>query len=148
MKSILDTQTQQEVIERIRSLSAHSQAQWGKMNVFQMLEHCALCEDMYQSTIQVKRSLIGRLIGGMILKQVLKDEKPFSKNSPTGKELMASKQTGDLELLKTEWINRINQYQQYQVSNFVHPFFGPLTREQVGYLDYKHIDHHLRQFGA
>jgi len=28
----------------------------------------------------------------------------------------------------------------------MHPFFGKMTKEQVGYLAYKHTDHHLWQF--
>ena len=30
----------------------------------------------------------------------------------------------------------------------VHPFFGRLTGDQWGRLSYKHLDHHLRQFGV
>jgi hypothetical protein len=30
----------------------------------------------------------------------------------------------------------------------VHPFFGRMTPEQIGYMLYKHTDHHLRQFNS
>ncbi len=148
MKSVFDATTQNEIIERIQSLSPESKALWGKMNIYQMVKHCTLCEDMYLGTHIVKRVLIGRLFGRLILKQVLKDEKPFAKNSPTSKQLTSSAESGNLEAQKSEWIHRIKQYQNYHNPNFVHPFFGPLTKEQIGFLDYKHIDHHLRQFGA
>ncbi len=29
-----------------------------------------------------------------------------------------------------------------------HPTFGPLTKSEWGQLGWKHIDHHLRQFGV
>ena len=29
-----------------------------------------------------------------------------------------------------------------------HPFFGPLTSAEWDRLQWKHLDHHLRQFGA
>jgi hypothetical protein len=29
-----------------------------------------------------------------------------------------------------------------------HPFFGPLTNEEWNALQWKHIDHHLKQFGC
>ena len=29
-----------------------------------------------------------------------------------------------------------------------HPAFGYFTREQWGQMQYKHLDHHLRQFGV
>jgi len=30
----------------------------------------------------------------------------------------------------------------------VHGFFGPLKSDELGVCQYKHIDHHLRQFGV
>jgi len=29
-----------------------------------------------------------------------------------------------------------------------HPFFGPLTNEEWNALQWKHLSHHLRQFGC
>lgn len=118
------------------------------MNVYQMVKHCTLCEDMYIGKLKIKRVFMGKLIGRMVLKQVLKDDKPFSKGSPTSNLLTTTIDSSDLEQQKSEWIKRIREYKNYQEQNFVHPFFGPMTKEQIGYLDYKHIDHHLRQFGA
>ncbi|MFN8243086.1 MAG: DUF1569 domain-containing protein [Ferruginibacter sp.] len=148
MKSIFDPGTENELIARIHALTPESKALWGKMNVFQMVKHCTLCEDMYLGNMPVKRAFIGRLLGRFVLKQVLKDEKPFSRNSPTSPLLNTSGESGDFAAQKEEWISRIKQYRQFNRQDFVHPFFGPLTKEQVGLLDYKHIDHHLRQFGA
>lgn len=148
MKSIFDLSIENELIERINSLTPDSKALWGKMNVFQMVKHCTLAEDMYLGNLKVKRVFIGRLIGKTILKQVLKNDNPFSKNSPTSSILNTIAESGNLEAQKIEWINRIKEYKNYNHQNFIHPFFGPLTKEQIGYLDYKHIDHHLRQFGA
>jgi hypothetical protein len=148
MRSIFDLSTENELLERINSLTPDSRALWGKMNVFQMVKHCTLAEDMYLGNLKVKRVFIGRLIGKIILKQVLKNDNPFSKNSPTSSMLNTIAENGSLETQKSEWISRIKEYKNYNCQNFIHPFFGPLTKEQIGYLDYKHIDHHLRQFGA
>ena len=84
----------------------------------------------------------------MLLKKVLKDDSPFSKNSPTSPILDTTSETGNLELQKREWINRIEQYVSFENKAFVHPFFGPMTKEQIGIFAYKHADHHLRQFVA
>ncbi len=73
---------------------------------------------------------------------------PFQKNSPTSPVLKTHGKHTDLAQQKREWISRIEQYDNYTLTGFVHPFFGPMTREQVGHLAYKHADHHLRQFGA
>jgi len=45
-------------------------------------------------------------------------------------------------------VKRIEQYADYNNPKFIHPFFGPMTKEQIGFFAYKHSDHHLRQFGA
>lgn len=147
MKSIFDPSTKQELINRINSLTPQSTAQWGKMNTYQMLQHCYLCDDMFLGKIKIKRVLIGRLIGGMLLKKILKDDKAFGKNSPTAPILKITGD-GDIEQQKKEWISRLEAYANYKTECFVHPFFGPMTQEQLGLFAYKHADHHLRQFGA
>jgi hypothetical protein len=148
MKSVFDASTREELAKRINSVNGQSAALWGKMNATQMIMHCTLCDDMFLGTIKIKRVLIGRLIGKTILKKVLKDSGPFGKNSPTSPILMTDNKDGNIEQQKQAWINRIAKYENYELSDFVHPFFGPMTREQVGLLAYKHADHHLRQFGA
>ena len=149
MKSVFDTATQQELTSRIASLSPASRALWGTMQVGQMVEHCMRCDDMFLGNITVKRAFIGRLIGRLVLKQVLKNDQPFAKNSPTSPVLKTTAaHPANLEAQKLAWINRIAQYSHYNNPGFVHPFFGPVNSTQAGLLAYKHIDHHLRQFGA
>ena len=148
MKSVFESSTRQELANRINSLHEQSNKKWGKMNVFQMLKHCSLHEEMMLGKIKIKRVLPGLLFGRMFLKKVLKDDKPFGKNSPTSSLLKTTGDSGDIEQQKKEWINQIEQYQDYTNPNFVHPFFGPMTKEQIGFYAYKHADHHLRQFGA
>jgi hypothetical protein len=148
MKSIFDPDSVNEINDRIHSLSAKHTAQWGKMDVFQMLKHCTLCEDMLHGQIKINRVFIGRIIGPTLLKKVLKDKSPFGKNSPTAPVLITTNLSGDIEQQKKEWINRIAQYSNFTNTSFVHPFFGAMSKEQIGIFVYKHADHHLRQFGA
>jgi hypothetical protein len=148
MKSVFEASTRQELANRINSLREQSNKKWGKMNVFQMLKHCTLHEDMMLGKIKIKRVLPGLLLGRIFLKKVLKDDKPFGKNSPTSSLLKTTDESGDIEQQKKEWISRIEQYSNYTNPNFVHPFFGPMTKDQIGFYAYKHADHHLRQFDA
>jgi len=148
MKSVFEASTRQELTNRINSLHEQSARKWGKMNVFQMLKHCTLHEEMMLGKIKIKRVLPGLLLGPMLLKRVLKDGRPFGRNAPTSSLLKTTKESGDIEQQKREWITRIEQYSDYTNPNFVHPFFGPMTREQIGFYAYKHTDHHLKQFGA
>lgn len=146
MKSIFDTRTSEELISRIKGLKADSPNQWGKMNAYQMVKHCTLSEEMFHGKKTYKRLFIGRLFGGMALKGILKDEKPMKKNQPTGSEMKITG-TGNFEAEKTKWIQLVQAYDSYSNPGFVHPFFGPMTASQIGKYVYKHIDHHLRQFG-
>lgn len=148
MKSIFDTNVYSELEARINSLTDNNAAQWGKMNVYQMVKHCSLCEDMMQGKIHIKRVFMGRLIGKVILNKILKDDKPFGKNSPTGPVLITLNQSGNIEIQKQGWIEKLKQYKHLTNLGFVHPFFGKMTKEQIGIFVYKHADHHLRQFGA
>ena len=63
MKTIFDKNTREELINRINSLDENSTPQWGKMNIYQMLKHCTLCEEMYLGKTKYKRAFIGRLFG-------------------------------------------------------------------------------------
>ena len=148
MKSIFDKAIRDEMISRINSLNEHSRPQWGKMNIYQMLKHCTRWEEMMQGKTRYKRMFIGRLFGKMALKKVLKDEAPLRRSTPTLPELIVKENDGNISIQKKEWISRIEAYAHYSSANFVHVFFGKMTEEQIGYLVYKHIDHHLRQFNC
>jgi hypothetical protein len=148
MKSILDAATRHEVIARISALDETSKPLWGKMNVYQMLRHCELCEQMYLGEKKYKQVFIGRLFGGMGLKRMLKDDKPMGRNAPTSSAFKVAEADGDVAAEKRKWIELISQYAHFSKNDFVHWFFGKMTREQVGQFVYKHSDHHLRQFGV
>jgi len=146
MKTIFDKSTRDELISRINKLDESSPIQWGKMNVYQMLKHCTLWEEMSHGRKKYKRAFIGRLFGKVALKKLLKNEDPMSRNAPTIPELRVTG-TGDVAAEKMKWVALLEEYEYFSNTDFVHPFFGKITKEQTGYLSYKHTDHHLRQFG-
>jgi hypothetical protein len=148
MKTIFDKATRDGLIERVQALHEGSKAQWGKMNIHQMLRHCILCEEMYLGKTAYKRAFMGRLFGRLGLKQLLKDETPLKPNEPTSPHFIIAETGGDLVAEKREWISLLRQYEGYPSRNLDHWFFGSMTPEQVGQFVYKHTDHHLRQFGA
>jgi hypothetical protein len=148
MKTVFDKTTRDELIARINTLNEQSTAQWGKMNVYQMLKHCTLWEGMIAGTIKCKRVFLGRLIGRMALKSSLKDESPMMRNAVTSPELKVKESNGNVALEKTKWIALVEGYAHFSTPGFVHPFFGKMTKEQVGYHAYKHTDHHLQQFNS
>ena len=148
MKTVYDKPTRDQLIRRITMLDANSKPQWGKMNVYQMLKHCTLAEEMYLGKRKYKRVLLGRLIGPMALKNMLKDETPMQKNAPTSQHFKVRETEGDIDAEKKHWITLIEEYADYTNPDFEHWFFGKMTKEQIGQFVYKHTDHHLRQFNS
>ena len=150
MKDIFNQNTITEFQSRINNISADSTAQWGKMNVYQMLKHCTENDKMMTGERKMKRLFIGRIFGKMALRSNIKDDKPLAPNSPTHPDLVI-KDNGDVATQKQEWLSVLEGYYSKPATtfdNFVHPFFGKMTPQQISKFAYKHIDHHLRQFGV
>ena len=150
MKTIFDSQVRKEVIVRISSLNKDYQAQWGRMNLFQMVKHNTYWNGWILGTEHhiYKQELIGKIFGKIALRKMIKDEKPFDKNIPTSSQFKVTESNGDLEAEKLKWISLTEAYDDFNNPDFIHDFFGKMTMEQIGILAYKHSDHHLRQFGA
>jgi hypothetical protein len=146
MKTILDQSTRAELAARIQALNEHSAAQWGKMNVGQMLKHCSQWDEMALGKRKYKQSLLGKIFGKMALRDMLKDA-PIKRNLPTVPAFKISGHAG-LEAEKRKWIKLLDEYADLSGNGFVHPFFGTLSKEDTGLVAYKHADHHLRQFGV
>jgi hypothetical protein len=148
MRSVFDKITRDSLIGRIKTLSTLSKAEWGKMDVIQMIKHCIAAEEMYLGNKVYPRKFIGKLFGKMALKSLTKDATPMRRNSATASDFKITETGGDIDLEKQKWIALIGQYETYQKTEFEHWFFGKMTKKELGLLVYKHIDHHLRQFNA
>jgi hypothetical protein len=150
MKTIFDTETRDELFERLGKLSPECERQWGKMTPSQMMEHTARVLEMATSDAQpVKQVFIGKAIGWIFKNQFL-GEKPFGKNAPTGPDYKIADEP-DLEQTRERLKQLIAKFHERGANGLdgnVHPFFGPLTGKQWGETQYKHLDHHFRQFGV
>jgi hypothetical protein len=150
MKNLFESASVREVKERIENLRPESAAEWGSMSAAQALAHCTGGLEMALGDSMPPRALIGRLIGGVIKPMVLKDEVPMRRNSPTAKSLVIA---DDRDLAKekerlTGMIDRFVAGGPAVCTQHPHAFFGKMTPQEWAILMYKHLDHHLRQFGA
>jgi hypothetical protein len=146
MKSIFDQSTRDELKERIQALNENNKAQWGKMNITQMMRHCTKWDEMALGKTKYKQAFIGKLFGKIALKDILK-EGPMKKNLPTVPSFKVNEPVNLYEE-KTKWLRLLGEYEHYSGNGFMHPFFGMLTKEQMGWMAYKHVDHHLKQFNG
>ncbi|TDQ10120.1 DUF1569 domain-containing protein [Pedobacter metabolipauper] len=138
------------ILVRIEKLSPNAQRQWGKMNVNQMLAHCnASLETAMGLSFSKRLGFVGRLFG-KLLKPAFFGEKPFPKNSATDQSYII-KDNPDFEKEKAKVIEQITIFSDggpAKCATTPHAFFGELTPEQWAIMQWKHFDHHLRQFGA
>lgn len=149
MKTIFSEADKNEILSRIEKLTPESPAIWGKMNVSQMLAHCAAGAQMPTGDIIVKSSPV-QIIGQFFKKSIIHSDKPLRKNSPTAPELtMVDKK--EFEKEKAAFIAAVNKLYaggENGIKLEKHAFFGKMTPKEWGILNYKHADHHLRQFGV
>lgn len=150
MKTIFNQSDANELLGRVEAITPESKALWGKMDVAQMLAHTARAAQMALGEIETRKatfpvSLIGRLVKSRIL-----GESPMHKNSPTAPEVKII-DPRDFQKEKTnltEAIKRLNTGGEQSAKAPHHPFLGKLTTQEWGRIQYKHIDHHLKQFGG
>ncbi len=84
-----------------------------------------------------------------MIKKSIMSEKPYSKNSPTAKELLVRDER-DFEMEKrnfTENFQKLAAGPQV-VKVLKHPLFGSMSAEEWGRHIYKHTDYHFGQFGV
>lgn len=151
MNTLFDQSNCAEIVERINRLTPESKAKWGKMNVGQMICHCADGVKMATGERHVdnKSSFAKRALLKPLVLYVL----PIPKNVPTAKEL-DQMQDGtapiDFETDKKDLLAAIEKMCALEESfNWApHPTFGKMNQRQWGLLAHKHIDHHLKQFGV
>ena len=149
MKSIYEKTNLQEINSRIEKLTPETKPIWGKMNPAQMMEHCARALDFSTGKSKPPRMFIGYILGSMLKPQYYND-KPWQRNSPTAPNyLVANPQ--DFEKSKSRLLAILKEFSEggeAKCTTHPSPFFGKLTPEQHGLGQYKHIDHHLQQFGV
>jgi hypothetical protein len=146
LKNLFDAAAKADIISRINSLTPQSQALWGKMNAAQMLAHCQMPLGVAVGDHLMKSNFLMRLIGPFFKKQLFND-KPFKRNLPTDKSfIIADERT--LEEEKKKLIDMVTRFTESSIVDAPHPFFGKLTNTEWSIGTWKHLDHHLQQFGV
>ena len=149
MKDLFDAAAASEIQARLSKLQPDSKPLWGKMNVSQMLAHCIVPLQVALSEVQLKRSLFGKIFGRIAKKRMV-SETDFKKNLPTAPQFIVRNERNFIsEKQKLQsLIQRFASSDPDSIAKIYHPFFGPMTKKEWGVLQWKHLDHHLRQFGA
>ncbi|MEZ5007572.1 MAG: DUF1569 domain-containing protein [Chitinophagales bacterium] len=150
MKNIFDLEVTQELIERINQLTPETQPQWGKMNVAQMLAHCNVVYEFIYTDKHPKPNFFKKFMIKLFAKSLVTGEKPYKRNSMTAPEFLVASQQ-DFEKEKQRLIDYMIKTQALGESHFdgkESHSMGPLTVREWHNMFYKHLDHHLAQFGV
>lgn len=147
MKSLFEPETYNETKERLDQLTPETESLWGRMTVDQMLWHC-----QGPFNIMLKKEDYGmknNWLARLLFKKSLYNDKRWRKNLPTAK-FLKTKDNKDFTEEKAELARLIYEaYSQRTKEEWdKHPAFGYFTKDQWGQLQYKHLDHHFRQFGV
>ncbi|MDB5188955.1 MAG: hypothetical protein JWM92_553 [Candidatus Nomurabacteria bacterium] len=150
MKNLFEASRVEEIKDRVSKLKPDSQHLWGKMNTAQMLAHCSKSLRMALGETRPPLMFLGRIIGFLIKPFVFKNDDPMRQGSPTIKGLEVCNER-DFETERTalyQLIDRFANAAPREITIYPHSFFGKLTPQEWAILMYKHLDHHLRQFGV
>ena len=139
-----------EVLNRIEKLDSHQQPLWGRMSVAQMLAHCCVSYEYIYEDKYKPPGMLMKLILKTMVKNMVTSEKPYAKNSRTAPDFLIREPKDFLEE-KARLINYLIRTQELGKMHFKGKeshAFGKLSCTEWNNMFYKHLDHHLTQFGV
>ena len=149
MGSILNDADRAAIRERIGSVTSSSTPRWGRMDTRSMLAHLKLSALMALGELPVA-SKSKRVFQVFPVKHLILHVVPFPKSAPTAPELLVRSpaawqaDVAELQALVDRFVARGRESSPWPE----HPAFGRLSHRAWGVLTYRHMDHHLRQFGT
>jgi hypothetical protein len=150
MRHLYEPAAAAEIRTRLQELRADSPRQWGRMSAAQAVAHCVGGLEQALGDRKPPRMLVGRLLGWAIKPLALGDDAPMKRNSPTVPELVVADER-DLDAERARLLallDRVTAAGPAGCTTHPHSFFGRLAPDEWAVLMYKHLDHHLRQFGV
>ncbi len=150
MKTLRDTQTQKEIIERLERVKPDSPRQWGRMNARQMVCHLA---DSFRGVMgditlhPAPSSLPRKILKWIALDLPIQWAHGVKTGPEVDQEIGGTRPTefgADVDALKALF-GRFVADPRAIVPR--HPYFGPMSEADWMRWGYLHMDHHLRQFG-
>ena len=143
--SLFDPEAVRSIQERIEALRPGAEPLWGRMNPAQMMAHCAEVHEVWLGKKLEGTPLLMRLIGPL-LKGLLVSDKPYRRNSPTHAQYRVN-DPRDFVTEKARLLASVRALSESPREEYRHPVFGRMTADEKGWATYRHLDHHLRQFG-
>ena len=150
IKNIFDKPVVDEVINRINNLTTDSKPHWGKMSVSQMLAHCCVTYEFIYENKHPVPGTFKKILLKLFVKNTVVSDKPYKRNNPTAPEFLI-RDNKNFETEKKRLIDFIERTYMLGAAHFENKesrSFGKLSLNEWNNMFYKHLDHHLGQFGV
>ncbi len=150
IKNVFDKKDVDELIGRINKLTSNSKQLWGKMSVSQMLAHCNVTYEMVYENVHPKPNPLVKLMLKFFVKNSVVNDVPYNRNLKTAPQFIISAEK-NFEQEKSRLINYIKKTFELGAGHFENKesnSFGRLNTTEWNNMFYKHLDHHLNQFGV
>lgn len=150
LPNIFTPEVSNQVIGRINNLTPDTTAKWGTMSVAQMLAHCNVTYEMVYEDMHKKPNAFVKLILKLLVKKAVVGEAGYKQNGQTAPQFII-KDDKNFETEKQRLINYITKTQQLGEAHFdgkESHSFGALNKTEWNNMFYKHLNHHLSQFGV
>jgi hypothetical protein len=149
MVTMWNARAAQSIRARITRLAPECHAAWGRMTAPVVV--CHLAETLKLAIGELHVASMNTPVRFPPLKQLIVYWAPFPKNAPTAPEVIArapGEWKADIAELQGLVDRLCARGADVNAVWPVHPAFGRLSRRAWGVHVYRHIDHHLRQFGV
>ncbi len=150
MQNMFAPDVSAELARRINALTPETTPHWGKMRVDQMLAHCIVAYDMAFTDRHPRPNALVRFLLRTFVKSGVVNETPYARNSRTAPVFVIADRR-DFEVEKQQLLDYVAKTQALGAAHFEGKeslSFGPLSAQEWNNLFYKHLDHHLTQFGV
>ena len=151
LPNIFTQSVSDKLIDRINHLTSTTTPAWGKMSVSQMMAHCNVSYEMAFEDKHPKPNFFMSFVLKTFIKKALVDDvTPYKKNSPTAPAFII-KEEKNFEIEKKRLIDYLKKSVELGEEYFDGKeslSFGKMSVTEWNNLFYKHIDHHLMQFGV
>jgi hypothetical protein len=144
--TLLDDEDRSLLLQRLRRVRPDATPTWGGLTAPRML--CHVADQMRVALGDVPTRPVHTFVSRTLVKHLVVNTglRPPRGKIKTAPEMLASRPTSwEADLAACVGLaERVGR----GTATAVHPAFGPLSPEEWGRLCWKHLDHHLVQFGA
>jgi hypothetical protein len=152
MHSLANAADRAEILRRLSLLRPETPGRWGRMTAPQMVCHLtdAFRGVMGERPPRSARPIVPRWRQRLMKLVAIQLPLPWPHGTPTTPDADQERggtPPGDFRVDVAELVRVCERFATSEASRAPHYFFGDLSNQDWSRWGYKHMDHHLRQFG-